>query len=133
MSTTQRNHALPARPAFPLVDGITHRAMMGEYIIYIHGKIAAYVCDNRLFVKPVDAARRLLPNAALTPPFEGARGMLPRRGHKRLRAAARAARGHVPRTSRACQKEEKAPAAAPFLTGRLHERMLCMKICRSER
>ena len=60
-----------------LVDGITHRAMMGEYIIYIHGKIAAYVCDNRLFVKPVDAARRLLPNAALTPPFEGARGMLP--------------------------------------------------------
>ena len=54
----QRNHALPAGQ-LSLVDGITHRAMMGEYIIYIHGKIAAYVCDNRLFVKPVDAAREI--------------------------------------------------------------------------
>ena len=60
-----------------LVDGIAHRAMMGEYIIYHHGKIAAYVCDNCLFVKPVDAARNLLPDTPLTPPFEGARDMLP--------------------------------------------------------
>ena len=30
------------------VTGITHRMMMGEYIIYINGKIAADVCDNRL-------------------------------------------------------------------------------------
>ena len=25
---------------------ITYRKMMGEYIIYYHGKIAAYVCDD---------------------------------------------------------------------------------------
>ena len=25
------------------VEGITHRKMMGEYILYIHGRIAAYV------------------------------------------------------------------------------------------
>lgn len=32
------------------VEGITHRKMMGEYILYIHGRIAAYVCDDRLLV-----------------------------------------------------------------------------------
>lgn len=33
------------------LDGITHRAMMGEYMIYHHGKLAAYLCDDRLLVK----------------------------------------------------------------------------------
>ncbi len=28
------------------LEEITHRAMMGEYIIYYRGKIAAYVCDE---------------------------------------------------------------------------------------
>ena len=35
---------------------ISSRQIMGEYIIYYKGKIAAYVCDNRLLVKPVEAA-----------------------------------------------------------------------------
>lgn len=34
-----------------LLNGITYRAMMGEYILYHHGRIAAYVCDDRLFLK----------------------------------------------------------------------------------
>lgn len=29
------------------LDGITYRQMMGEYIIYYRGKIAAYLCDDR--------------------------------------------------------------------------------------
>lgn len=29
-------------------DVITHKMMMGEYTIYLHGKIAAYICDDRL-------------------------------------------------------------------------------------
>ena len=33
------------------LDGISCRAMMGEYILYHHGRIAAYVCDDRLFLK----------------------------------------------------------------------------------
>ena len=45
------------------VDGITHRQMMGEYIIYMNGKIAAYLCDDRLLVKPVPSAVKLMPNA----------------------------------------------------------------------
>ena len=48
---------------------ITHRAMMGEYILYYRGRIAAYLCDDRLLVKPVPAALRLLPGARREPPL----------------------------------------------------------------
>ena len=58
------------------VEGITHRKMMGEYILYIHGRIAAYVCDDRLLVKPVAAAKRLLPDAPTEAPYPGAKEML---------------------------------------------------------
>ena len=58
------------------VEGITHRKMMGEYILYIHGRIAAYVCDDRLLVKPVAAAKRLLPDAPMETPYPGAKEML---------------------------------------------------------
>lgn len=58
------------------VEGISHRAMMGEYIIYLRGRIAAYICDGRLLVKPVAAARALLPDAPLEPLYPGAREML---------------------------------------------------------
>ena len=58
------------------VDGITHRQMMGEYIIYMNGKIAAYLCDDRLLVKPVPSAVQLMPNATYEPPYDGAKDML---------------------------------------------------------
>lgn len=58
------------------VEGITHRQMMGEYIIYMNGKIAAYLCDDRLLVKPVPSAVQLMPNATYEPPYDGAKDML---------------------------------------------------------
>lgn len=58
------------------VDGLSCRAMMGEYILYLHGRIAAYVCDNRLLVKPVLAAKQLLPDAPAEAPYPGAKAML---------------------------------------------------------
>lgn len=58
------------------IDGITYRMMMGEYIIYHHGKITAYLCDDRLLVKPVPSAVRLLPDAIYEPPYEGAKNMI---------------------------------------------------------
>lgn len=58
------------------LDDISHRAMMGEYIIYYRGKIAAYICDDRLLVKPVAAAEKLLPNAPRELPYEGAKPMI---------------------------------------------------------
>lgn len=58
------------------LDGITHRMMMGEYIIYYREKIAAYVCDDRFLVKPVPSAVKMLPSANLEPPYDGAKEML---------------------------------------------------------
>jgi len=58
------------------LEGITTRAMMGEYIIYDRGKIAAYLCDDRLLVKPVAAAKARMPEAPMEPPYEGAKEML---------------------------------------------------------
>jgi len=55
---------------------IEYRQMMGEYIIYYRGKIAAYVCDDRLLVKPVASVKRMLPEAPLEPPYEGAKDMV---------------------------------------------------------
>ena len=58
------------------LDGITHRQMMGEYIIYHHGKIAAYLCDDRLLVKPVASAVKMMPQAKFETPYDGAKEML---------------------------------------------------------
>lgn len=58
------------------LEEITCRSMMGEYIIYYRGKIAAYVCDGRLLVKPVEAAKRYIPDGVFEPPYEGAKDML---------------------------------------------------------
>ncbi len=58
------------------LENITYRSMMGEYIIYYQGKIAAYICDDRLLVKPVESAKALMPNAPFEPPYEGAKEMI---------------------------------------------------------
>lgn len=58
------------------LDDITYRSMMGEYIIYYRGKIVGDICDNRLLVKPVNAAKALMPDARLEPPYEGAKDMI---------------------------------------------------------
>lgn len=58
------------------LDGITAKPMMGEYIIYYYGRIAAYLCDGRLLVKPVPSAVKMMPDAKLEPPYDGAKDML---------------------------------------------------------
>ena len=58
------------------LEDISHRAMMGEFILYYRGKIAAYLCDDCLLVKPVAAAKKLLPEAPMEPPYEGAKEMI---------------------------------------------------------
>lgn len=49
---------------------------MGEYIVYVHGVIVAYICDNQLLAKPAAVAREMLPDAQMVPPYEGAKEML---------------------------------------------------------
>ncbi|MBP1545288.1 MAG: TfoX/Sxy family protein [Oscillospiraceae bacterium] len=62
------------------LEDITYKAMMGEYIIYYKGKIAAYLCDDRLLAKPVEAAKRILAENGrefrYEAPYEGAKPML---------------------------------------------------------
>ena len=58
------------------LDGISYRMMMGEYLLYYHGKIAAEICDNRLLVKPTPSAIRLLPDAEFDSISEGGRKKL---------------------------------------------------------
>lgn len=59
-----------------LLDGITYRMMMDEYMLYHCGKLAAYLCDDRLLVKILPSTQRLLPDAPKEPPYEGAKDML---------------------------------------------------------
>ena len=58
------------------LEDITYRAMMGEFIIYYHGKIAGGIYDDRLLVKPVSSAIRYMPTALFESPYEGAKEML---------------------------------------------------------
>ena len=58
------------------LEDITYRTMMGEYIIYYHGKIVGGIYDDRLLVKPVRSAIEYMPNAEYELPYESAKEML---------------------------------------------------------
>ena len=58
------------------LDNIKNRAMMGEYILYYRDKIFGGIYDNRLLVKPVPSAIKLMPDAEMELPYEGAKEML---------------------------------------------------------
>ena len=59
-----------------LLDEITYRAMMGEYIIYYRGKIVGGIYDDRFLVKPTKSANALMPDAVMELPYEGAKEMI---------------------------------------------------------
>ena len=52
---------------------ISHRAMFGEYAVYVGAKVVALVCDNHLFVKPTKAGLALLKKPKEAPPYPGAK------------------------------------------------------------
>ena len=58
------------------LDEITCRAMMGEYILYYRGRVFGGIYDDRLLVKPVPAALKMLPDASMELPYEGAKEMI---------------------------------------------------------
>ena len=55
---------------------ISHRAMMGEYVLYYRGKVIGGIYDDRLLLKPTKAAEKMLPDAERDIPYEGAKEML---------------------------------------------------------
>lgn len=58
------------------LDDISHRAMMGEYILYYRGKIFGGIYDDRFLIKPVKIAREMMPDADMELPYDGAKEML---------------------------------------------------------
>ena len=59
-----------------LLEGVTQRAMMGEYVIYLRGKIVGGIYDDRFLLKPTASAVSMMPDARREIPYEGAKEML---------------------------------------------------------
>jgi TfoX/Sxy family transcriptional regulator of competence genes len=58
------------------LDDISYRAMMGEFIIYYHGKIIGGIYDDRFLVKPTKSAINLMPKVIYETPYDGGKDML---------------------------------------------------------
>ena len=58
------------------LEGISHRAMMGEYIIYYRDKVVGGIYDDRFLVKPVEVALKMMPDAQMEIPYEGAKPLV---------------------------------------------------------
>lgn len=58
------------------LEGITFKPMMGEYILYLRGKIVGGIYDDRFLVKPTKTAMSMMPDAERELPYEGAKEML---------------------------------------------------------
>ena len=58
------------------LNEITHRSMMGEYLLYYRGRLFGGIYDDRFLVKPTASARALLPDAPQESPYDGAKPML---------------------------------------------------------
>lgn len=56
------------------VPGVSHRKMMGEYVLYCDGTVFGGIYDDRFLVKDVPSARRVLSTYEL--PYEGGSKML---------------------------------------------------------
>lgn len=58
------------------VEGISWRAMMGEYLIYCKDKLVGGIYDDRFLLKSTNAAMNLMPEAEMKVPNDGAKEML---------------------------------------------------------
>ena len=58
------------------LEGITFKPMMGEYFLYMHGRIIGGIYDDRFLVKPAKSALAMMPDADRELPYEGAKEML---------------------------------------------------------
>ena len=58
------------------LNDISYCSMMGEYILYYHGKIVGGIYDDRLLVKKTKSALERMPAAVCDFPYAGAKEML---------------------------------------------------------
>ena len=58
------------------LEGVSARAMMGEYLLYYRGKVVGGVYDDRFLLKPTKSALALMGSAPTEIPYPGAKAML---------------------------------------------------------
>ena len=58
------------------LEGISYRAIMGEYILYYKNKVIGGIYDNRFLLKITESSERFMQNAKIEIPYEGAKGIL---------------------------------------------------------
>ena len=58
------------------LDEISSRAMMGAFILYYRGKVFGGIYDDRLLVKPVPVVVKMMPDAKMEQPYDGAKKMI---------------------------------------------------------
>ncbi|WP_061313492.1 TfoX/Sxy family protein [Clostridium botulinum] len=59
-----------------IINDVSYRKMMGEYILYYREKIFGGIYDDRFLVKITKASKQLMPEAVEELPYEGAKPML---------------------------------------------------------
>lgn len=72
--TTSKDYLAYVLDLLAGVPDVTHRAMMGEYLLYAQGRLFGGIYDERLLVKDVPAARAVQLSEVI--PYEGAKPML---------------------------------------------------------
>ena len=77
---SEREYLDCALDALAGLDEVAWRQMMGEYMIYVGGKLVGGVYDDRLLLKPTPSAERMMRESKLglrlAIPYEGAKPML---------------------------------------------------------
>jgi len=58
------------------LEEITYRPMMGEYVLYYKGKVFGGIYDDRFLVKATKTALKMMPNAKMELPYQGAKEMI---------------------------------------------------------
>ena len=56
-----------------LGKALTYKKMFGEYALYLHGTVIAFVCNNQLYVKPTAEGRRVLGTVVEGQPYPNAK------------------------------------------------------------
>lgn len=58
------------------LEGVSARAMMGEYVLYYRGRVVGGVYDDRFLLTPTKSALALMGSAPTEIPYPGAKAML---------------------------------------------------------
>lgn len=58
------------------VEGVTTRKMMGEYMLYLDGKVIGGIYDDELLLKPDSRLDALVSDAQHRLPYEGSKTMM---------------------------------------------------------